>query len=33
MFVAGISVFDAGAFGILSMLVAIFTAIKVFTWV
>jgi cytochrome c oxidase subunit 1 len=33
MFVAGISVFDAGAFGILSMLVAIFSAIKVFTWV
>ena len=33
MFVAGMSAFDAGAFGILSMLVAIFTAIKVFTWV
>src|ERR1700677_3870164 len=33
MFVAGISVFDAGAFGILSMLVAIFSAIKVFTCV
>jgi cytochrome c oxidase subunit 1 len=33
MFVAGISTFDAGAFGILSMLVAIFSAIKVFTWV
>ncbi len=33
MFVAGISLFDAGAFGILSMLVAIFSAIKVFTWV
>jgi cytochrome c oxidase subunit I len=33
MFVAGISVFDAGAFGILSMLVGIFSAIKVFTWV
>ena len=33
MFVAGISVFDAGAFGVLSMLVAIFSAIKVFTWV
>jgi cytochrome c oxidase subunit 1 len=32
MFVAGMSVFDAGAFGILSMLVAIFSAIKVFTW-
>ncbi len=33
MFTAGMSVFDAGAFGILSMLVAIFSAIKVFTWV
>jgi cytochrome c oxidase subunit 1 len=33
MFVAGISLFDAGAFGVLSMLVAIFSAIKVFTWV
>src|SRR5215469_16826915 len=33
MFVAGISVFDAAAFGVLSMLVAIFSAIKVFTWV
>jgi cytochrome c oxidase subunit 1 len=33
LFVAGISVFDAGAFGVLSMLVAIFSAIKVFTWV
>jgi cytochrome c oxidase subunit 1 len=33
MFVAGMSAFDAGAFGILSMLVAIFSAIKVFTWV
>jgi cytochrome c oxidase subunit 1 len=32
MFVAGISTFDAGAFGILSMLVGIFSAIKVFTW-
>jgi cytochrome c oxidase subunit 1 len=32
MFVAGLSVFDAGAFGILSMLVGIFSAIKVFTW-
>jgi cytochrome c oxidase subunit 1 len=30
MFVAGQSTFDAGAFGILSMLVGIFTAIKVF---
>lgn len=33
MFVAGQSVFNAGAFGILSMLVAIFSAIKVGTWV
>ncbi|HVZ36413.1 MAG TPA: cbb3-type cytochrome c oxidase subunit I, partial [Polyangiaceae bacterium] len=33
MFVAGISTFDAGVFGILSMFVAIFSAIKVFTWV
>ena len=33
MFVAGMSMFDAGAFGVLSMLVAIFSAIKVFTWV
>jgi cytochrome c oxidase subunit I len=33
MFVAGISVFDAGAFGVLSMLVGIFSAIKVYTWV
>ncbi len=33
MFVAGMSSFDAGAFGVLSMLVAIFSAIKVFTWV
>jgi cytochrome c oxidase subunit 1 len=33
MFVAGMSAFDAGAFGVLSMLVAIFSAIKVFTWV
>jgi cytochrome c oxidase subunit 1 len=33
MFVAGLSTFDAGAFGILSMLVAVFSAIKVFTWV
>jgi cytochrome c oxidase subunit 1 len=32
MFVAGMSTFDAGAFGLLSMLVAIFSAIKVFTW-
>ncbi len=33
MFVAGMSAFDAGAFGVLSMLVAVFSAIKVFTWV
>ena len=33
MFVAGMSVFDAGAFGVLSMLVGIFSAIKVFNWV
>jgi cytochrome c oxidase subunit 1 len=33
MFVAGISQFDAAAFGLLSMFVAIFSAIKVFTWV
>ena len=33
MFTAGISTFDAGAFGVLSMLVAIFSAIKVFAWV
>ena len=32
MFVAGISRFDAGAFGILSMLVAVFSAIKTFNW-
>ncbi|MFO7177538.1 MAG: cbb3-type cytochrome c oxidase subunit I [Pseudomonadota bacterium] len=32
MFVAGMSLFDAGIFGILSMFVAIFSAIKVFTW-
>jgi cytochrome c oxidase subunit 1 len=32
MFVAGMSVVDAGVFGILSMLVAIFSAIKVFNW-
>jgi cytochrome c oxidase subunit 1 len=32
MFVAGMSRFDAGAFGILSMLVAVFSAIKVFNW-
>jgi cytochrome c oxidase subunit 1 len=33
MFVAGMSTFDAGVFGVLSMLVAVFSAIKVFTWV
>ncbi|MGA9520333.1 MAG: cbb3-type cytochrome c oxidase subunit I [Myxococcaceae bacterium] len=33
MFVSGQSTFDSGAFGVLSMLVAIFTAIKIFTWV
>jgi cytochrome c oxidase subunit 1 len=33
MFVAGLSTLDAGIFGILSMFVAIFSAIKVFTWV
>jgi len=33
MFVSGMSAFDAGAFGVLSMLVAIFSAIKVFAWV
>jgi cytochrome c oxidase subunit 1 len=32
MFVAGLSMFTVGAFGILSMMVAIFSAIKVFTW-
>jgi cytochrome c oxidase subunit 1 len=32
MFVAGISNVNAGLFGILSMLVAIFSAIKVYTW-
>ncbi|HUJ62850.1 MAG TPA: cbb3-type cytochrome c oxidase subunit I [Kofleriaceae bacterium] len=32
MFVAGMSTFDVGVFGILSMLVAIFSAIKVFAW-
>ena len=32
MFVAGMSTFDVGMFGALSMLVAIFSAIKVFTW-
>ena len=33
LFVAGQSTFDAGAFGALSMIVGIFTAIKVFNWV
>ena len=33
LFVAGISELDAGIFGILSMFVALFSAIKVFTWV
>jgi cytochrome c oxidase subunit 1 len=33
MFVAGMSEFDAGVFGALSMFVGIFSAIKVFTWV
>jgi cytochrome c oxidase subunit 1 len=33
MFTAGISAVDAGAFGLLSMMVAVFSAIKVFTWV
>ncbi len=32
MFVAGMSKLDAGFFGAMSMLVAIFSAIKVFTW-
>jgi cytochrome c oxidase subunit 1 len=32
MFVAGMSTFDVGLFGVLSMFVAIFSAIKVFTW-
>ncbi len=32
MFVSGMSTFDAGLFGLLSMFVAIFSAIKVFTW-
>ncbi len=32
MFVSGMSTFDAGVFGIMSMFVAIFSAIKVFTW-
>jgi cytochrome c oxidase subunit 1 len=33
MFVAGISELDAGIFGALSMFVAVFSALKVFTWV
>jgi cytochrome c oxidase subunit 1 len=33
MFVAGMSEFDANVFGALSMFVAIFSAIKVYTWV
>jgi cytochrome c oxidase subunit 1 len=33
MFVAGMSSFDSGAFGVLSELVAVFSAIKTFTWV
>jgi cytochrome c oxidase subunit 1 len=33
MFVSGMSMFDSGVFGALSMFVAIFSAIKVFTWV
>ena len=32
LFVAGISQFDAALFGLMSMFVAIFSAIKVFTW-
>jgi cytochrome c oxidase subunit I len=32
MFVAGMSELDAGFFGILSMFVAVFSALKVFTW-
>ena len=33
MFASGQSTFDAGAFAVLSMLVGVFTAIKVFNWV
>lgn len=33
MFVAGQSTFAAGAFGILSMMVALFTSVKIFNWV
>jgi cytochrome c oxidase subunit 1 len=32
MFVSGMSTFDAGAFGVLTMFVAIFSALKVFSW-
>jgi cytochrome c oxidase subunit 1 len=33
LFVSGQSTFDAGFFGLASMLVGVFTAIKVFTWI
>ena len=33
LFVSGQSTFDSGVFGLLSMLVAIFSAVKVFNWV
>jgi cytochrome c oxidase subunit 1 len=33
MFVSGQSTFDSGAFAIISMLVGVFTAIKVFNWI
>lgn len=33
MFTTGMSTFDAGAFGLLTMVVSVFSAIKVFTWV
>ena len=33
MFVSGQSPFDNGAFAVISMLVGVFTAIKVFNWV
>ena len=33
LFVAGQSVFDNGVFGVLSMFVGLFTAIKVFNWI
>ncbi|MBX5480503.1 MAG: cbb3-type cytochrome c oxidase subunit I [Myxococcaceae bacterium] len=32
LFVSGQSTFDAGAFGVISMMVGVFTAIKVFNW-